>query len=40
VKPCIGSLDSRTRLLPYIKSCVLKVNLEQQIITVDWDADF
>jgi 16S rRNA processing protein RimM len=30
----------RERLLPYIKNVVLKVDLVQKQVLVDWDADF
>lgn len=40
VKACEGSIDQRERLLPYRPEFVLSVDLEQQQISVDWDADF
>ncbi|MBC9249664.1 ribosome maturation factor RimM [Pseudomonas alcaligenes] len=40
VKPCVGSLDDRERLLPYTAQCVLKVDLAAGEMLVDWDADF
>ena len=40
VKPCIGSLDDRERLLPYIEQCVLSIDLAAGEMRVDWDADF
>lgn len=40
VKPCIDSIDDRERLLPYIESCVLAIDLNAKEITVDWDAEF
>ena len=40
IKPCIGSLDDRERLLPYTEQCVLKVDLAAGEVQVDWDADF
>lgn len=40
VRPCDGSLDDQERLLPYIDSCVQRVDLELGELYVDWDADF
>ncbi len=35
------SLDDRERLIPYVPDqFVIKVDIEQQVITVDWDPDF
>ncbi len=34
------SIDSRERLIPYIDSVVLSVNLDQKQIVVDWDPEF
>lgn len=40
VQPCAGSLDGRERLLPYTDHCVLQVDLDRGVISVEWDADF
>ena len=40
VRPCPGSLDDRERLLPYIDSCVLHIDLDAGQMRVDWDAEF
>lgn len=41
VKPCAGSVDQRERLLPYLPGqFVIKVDLEAQVMQVDWDAEF
>ncbi|MCY1282120.1 Ribosome maturation factor RimM [compost metagenome] len=40
VKPCVGSLDDRERLLPYTAQCVLEVDLAVGEMRVEWDADF
>ncbi len=40
VRPCVGSLDERERLLPYTDQCVLSIDLEAGEMRVDWDADF
>jgi len=40
LKPCANSIDGRSRLLPYTKHCVLNINLDTQIINVEWDSDF
>lgn len=40
VKACDGSIDQQERLLPYRPEFVLSVDLDQQQIHVDWDADF
>lgn len=40
VKPCAGSLDGRERLLPYTDHCVLSIELDKGIISVEWDAEF
>jgi 16S rRNA processing protein RimM len=35
------SIDDRERLIPYLSdSVVLKVDLDERVIRVDWDADF
>lgn len=41
VKPCAGSVDQRERLLPYLPGqFVIEVDLETQVMQVDWDAEF
>ena len=41
VKKCKGSLDTKERLIPYLPEQVVKlVDLENDIIEVDWDPDF
>lgn len=40
VSPCAGSIDQRERLLPYVDVYVLKVDLENHQMLVDWDPDF
>lgn len=40
VKACEGSIDQQERLIPYVSAIVLEVDLEQQRILVDWQADF
>lgn len=40
VRPCAGSLDGRERLLPYTDDCVEQVDLDEGVISVEWDADF
>lgn len=40
VKPCTGSIDDKERLLPYIDSCVLSIDLTAGEVKVDWDAEF
>ncbi len=40
VRPCVGSLDDRERLLPYTDQCVQSVDLQAAEMRVDWDADF
>lgn len=40
VVPCEGSIDQRERLLPYRPECVLEVDLETNVISVDWDINF
>ncbi|MBK3749344.1 ribosome maturation factor RimM [Stutzerimonas balearica] len=40
VKPCVGSLDDRERLLPYTDQCVQQIDLVAGEMRVDWDADF
>lgn len=40
VKPCIDSVDDRERLLPYIASCVLSVDLVTKELIVNWNAEF
>lgn len=40
VRPYAGSLDGRERLLPYTDDCVLQIDLDKGMISVEWDADF
>jgi 16S rRNA processing protein RimM len=40
VSPCDGSIDQRERLLPYVDIYVLKVDLDNNQMLVDWDPDF
>ncbi|WP_110686146.1 ribosome maturation factor RimM [Salinicola aestuarinus] len=41
VRPVTGSLDDRERLLPFLPDDVIVgVDLEQGIMTVDWDPEF
>ena len=41
VKPCEGSIDQRERVIPWLLgSVVLQVDLAQQTMTVEWDAEF
>ncbi|MFV1922281.1 MAG: ribosome maturation factor RimM [Methylotenera sp.] len=41
VKKCQGSLDGRERLIPYLPDQVVKlVDVENNVIEVDWDPDF
>jgi 16S rRNA processing protein RimM len=41
VKPCVGSLDDRERLLPYVLEQFVKtIDLAAGEMRIDWDADF
>lgn len=41
VKPAPGSVDERERLVPYVpEHHILRVDLHEKRIDVDWDADF
>ncbi len=41
IKPCEGSIDSRERLIPWVKGQYIKqVDLEAATIEVDWDPEF
>ena len=40
VSPCADSIDQRERLLPYVDVYVLKVDLDNGQMLVDWDPDF
>ncbi|MCM5705577.1 ribosome maturation factor RimM [Larsenimonas salina] len=40
VKGDADSLDKRERLLPYIDGVVQRIDLEQGVMTVDWDPEF
>jgi len=41
VKPSAGSIDDRERLVPYLPGeFVLNIDLEQRVMTVDWDPEF
>ena len=41
VKATQESIDDRERLIPYLSdSVVLKIDLDERVIRVDWDADF
>ena len=41
VKATIDSIDDRERLIPYLSDSVLrKVDLDEGVVRVEWDADF
>jgi 16S rRNA processing protein RimM len=41
VKPTEESIDDRERLIPYLSdSVVQKVDLDEGVIRVDWEADY
>ena len=40
VKGYEGSIDQQERLIPYVDTVVLKVDLEAGEVQVDWEADF
>lgn len=40
IKPCVGSLDGRERLLPYTEQCIQDIRLAEGKVRVDWDVDF
>lgn len=40
VRACEGSVDDSERLLPYIDSCVLAIDVAKGEMQVDWDVDF
>ena len=41
LRPCEGSIDDRERLVPYVYgSYVQRVDLQKQVIHVDWDPEF
>ena len=41
VKPCNDSIDSKSRLIPYVKEKVITlVDIENQTITVNWSKEF
>ncbi|ELA09131.1 16S rRNA-processing protein RimM [Moraxella macacae 0408225] len=40
VEPTDDSVDDEKRLIPWHKQTILAVNLAEQIITVDWGADY
>jgi 16S rRNA processing protein RimM len=41
VEPCVGSIDSRRRLIPYVPDIYVKnVDLLAGTLTVDWDPEF
>ena len=41
VKPCNDSIDSKCRLIPYVKEKVItSVDIENQTITVNWSKEF
>jgi 16S rRNA processing protein RimM len=41
VKPCEGGLDKHQRLIPWLPDqVVLKVDMENKTVLVDWEADY
>ena len=41
VEPCNDSIDSKSRLIPYVKEKVItSVDIENQTITVNWSKEF
>ncbi len=40
IKPCEGSIDKRSRMMPYVSEYILEVDLDTGVIQVDWDPDF
>lgn len=41
IKPCDGSMDGKERLVPYLLDQVVRsVDLDKQVIVVDWDPEF
>ena len=40
IKPCEGSIDKRSRMMPYVSEYILEVDLDAGVIQVDWDPDF
>jgi 16S rRNA processing protein RimM len=41
VKPCEGGLDKHQRLIPWLPDqVVLKVDIENKTVLVDWEADY
>lgn len=40
VTPCEGSIDKQQRLLPFVDQYILEVDLDDNVLQVDWDPDF
>ena len=40
VTPCKGSIDKQQRLLPFVDQYILEVDLDDNVLQVDWDPDF
>lgn len=38
--PCAESVDEQKRLIPYVPNFILEVDLQAQMIKVDWEADY
>ena len=39
-KVTVDSIDREERLIPYVDECVVKVDLAEQRIVVNWDPGF
>jgi 16S rRNA processing protein RimM len=40
VSPCDGSIDKRERLLPYVDMYIVKIEIPEGCMWVDWDPEF
>ncbi len=40
VAPCDGSIDRRERLLPYVDMYIVKIDILEGCMLVDWDPEF
>ena len=40
IQPCEGSVDKQQRLVPFVEQYILEVDLDEELVQVDWDPDF
>jgi 16S rRNA processing protein RimM len=40
IQPCEGSVDKQQRLVPFVEQYIREVDLDEELVQVDWDPDF